>query len=76
MGVINSYFIARTDAEAAASADTGPDRAAGPVLDAVDPTVQAGTLMALLTGRDYEEIVADKAWAKLVSDPMHERAHG
>lgn len=72
MGNIYTYFVAEHDAAAAATADAGP--VGLPSLDAVDATVQAGSLMALLTGRPYEEITAAKEWARLVSDPAHELA--
>lgn len=72
MGVLTTYFIAGSDAAAAALVDTGP--VGLPAVDGVDATVQAGTLLALLTGRDYGEIVEDQAWARLVSDPDDDSA--
>ena len=72
MGNIYTYFVAENDAAAAATADAGPGGL--PSLDAVDATVQAGSLMALLTGRPYEEVTGAKEWARLVSDPAHELA--
>lgn len=72
MGNIYTYFVAENDAAAAATADAGPGGL--PSLDAVDATVQAGSLMALLTGRPYDEITGAKEWARLVSDPAHELA--
>lgn len=72
MGVINTYFIASSHEAAAAAVGEGP--AGLPAVDAVDATVQAGTLLALLTGRDYDEIVSDTSWARLVSDPDDESA--
>lgn len=72
MGNIYTYFVAENDAAAAATADAGPDGL--PSLDAVDATVLAAALMALLTGRPYDEITAGKEWARLVSDPAHELA--
>ncbi|RKQ84390.1 hypothetical protein U746_2614 [Mycolicibacterium mucogenicum 261Sha1.1M5] len=72
MGVINTYFIASSHEAAAAAVGDGP--AGLPAVDAVDATVQAGTLLALLTGRDYDEIVSDRSWARLVSNPDDESA--
>lgn len=74
MGVINTYFIASDDAAAAAVVEAGPDAAHGPVLDAVDPTVQAGTLQELLTGEPYDSITGERSWARLVSEPDHDSA--
>lgn len=74
MGVINTYFIASNDAAAASVVETGPDAANGPVLDAVDPTVQAGTLQELLTGEPYDTITGERSWARLVSEPDHDSA--
>ncbi|MDR2293813.1 MAG: hypothetical protein LBE05_01200 [Microbacterium sp.] len=73
MGTINTYFGATDDATAAAAVDDGPVSFA-PVLDAVEATVQAGTLMALLTGQTYEEATADQSWARLITAPDHESA--
>ena len=33
-----------------------------------DPVVQAGTLMAILTERDYDEVSADPGWGRLVAE--------
>ena len=73
MGTINTYFGATDDATAAATVDDGPVSFA-PVLDAVEATVQADTLMALLTGQTYEEATADRSWARLITAPDHESA--
>lgn len=73
MGTINTYFTAPDDATAAAAVDEGPVSFA-PVLDAVEATVQGGTLFALLTERSYEEATADRSWARLVTEPDHESA--
>ncbi len=72
-GTINTSFGATDDATAAAAVDDGPVSFA-PVLDAVGATVQAGTLMALLTGQTYEEATADQSWARLITAPDHESA--
>jgi hypothetical protein len=70
MGVVTDYFSASSDAAAASVIDrlggprepsTGPS--AEPPFDTVeaknlDPVVMLGTLEALLTGRDYRDIVA------------------
>lgn len=74
MGVLHTYFSAPSDEAAAATADEGPAAAGFPELDAVDPTVQAGTLLSLLTGESYDTITDDRAWARLVSDPAHDSA--
>lgn len=64
MGVLCDYFAASSDEAAAAVIDLpgGPAAGAGGSLDTVsgngiDPVVQMGTLEALLTGRDYDEIL-------------------
>ncbi|MCK0093830.1 hypothetical protein MWU77_23975 [Rhodococcus sp. F64268] len=74
MGVINTYFTAPDDETAAATVDDGPALSHAPVLDAVEATVQAGTLMALLSGEPYDRIIGDRTWAPLISDPDHEAA--
>ena len=74
MGVINTYFTARDDETASAVVDDGPAATHSPVLDAVDASVQAGTLQALLTDEPYDSITADRSWARLVSAPDHESA--
>lgn len=70
MGVLFDYFSAASDQAAASAislpagpgAPSGSTPAASPFdtvpAKAIDPLVQLGTLEALLTGRDYEHIVA------------------
>lgn len=74
MGVINTYFSAPDDAAAAAVVDDGPAATRSPAVDAVDASVQAATLLALLTGDPVELITSDSSWARLVSAPDHESA--
>jgi hypothetical protein len=64
MSVLYDYFAASSDEAAAAAIDlpAGPAAAADGSFDTVpgngiDPVVQLGTLEALLTGRDYDEIL-------------------
>ncbi|WP_433674178.1 hypothetical protein [Microbacterium gorillae] len=73
MGTINTCFAAPDDATAAAAVDEGPVSFA-PVLDAVEATVQGGTLFALLTEQSYEEAITDRSWARLITEPDHESA--
>ncbi|GAA3757932.1 hypothetical protein [Micromonospora maritima] len=63
MGILCDYFSAPDDEAAAAVADVpgGPGSAPDPGLEVVElkgiqPTVQLGTLEALLTGRDYDAV--------------------
>lgn len=65
MGVMYDYFSAASDEAAASAIDLvgRPEASDGPLFDSlpttgIDPGVQLGTLEALLTGRDYEQIVA------------------
>lgn len=74
MGVINTYFSAPDDAAAADVVDDGPAATRSPAVDAVDASVQAATLLALLTGDPVERITSDSSWARLVSAPDHEAA--
>ena len=73
MGALFDYFAASSDEQAATAIDrpAGPempdDRPGAPHPDpfdtvsvkGIDPVVQLGTLESLLTGRDYDEVVAD-----------------
>lgn len=74
MGVINTYFSAPDDAAAAVVVDDGPAATRSPAVDAVDASVQAATLFALLAGDPIERITEDSSWARLVSAPEHESA--
>ncbi|MGU3584631.1 hypothetical protein ACLBYD_15795 [Rhodococcus sp. C26F] len=66
---------AQRRAEAAVAAvDNGPAATRVPALDAVEARVQAGTLMALLSGEPDDRITADRSCARLVSAPDHEAA--
>ncbi|MBO3663860.1 hypothetical protein [Microbacterium stercoris] len=38
------------------------------------PPVQGATLLSLVDGREYDEIVADPAWSRLVSSPESQEA--
>jgi hypothetical protein len=71
MSNLYTYFAAPTDTEAAAIADSvgGPVVGVHPIVDGVDPVVQGATLLSLIDGRDYENIVEDPEWARLVSSP-------
>ena len=66
-----SRLTAPDDETAAATVDDGPALTRAPVLDAVEASVQAGTLMALLSGEPYERITEDQSWARLISGPAH-----
>lgn len=74
MGMFNTYFIAPDDAAAAAVVDDGPTGVHAPVVEAVGATVEAGTLLALLSGETYDSITDDPSWSRLVSSPDHESA--
>ncbi|MFI7212499.1 hypothetical protein [Micromonospora maritima] len=74
MGILCDYFSAPDDEAAAAVADVpgGPGSAPDPGLDVVElkgtqPTVQLGTLEALLTGRDYDAVTENSRWCKAVA---------
>jgi hypothetical protein len=79
MGVVTDYFSASSDEEAASAIDRlgGPsqpsdDPSAKPPFDTVEakniePAVVLGTLEALLTGRDYDDIVKGPRWSHLLA---------
>jgi hypothetical protein len=66
MGVLTDYFSAPSDEAAASAIDRGPshpltDPSAEPPFETLqaknlDPVIMLGTLEALLTGRDYDDI--------------------
>ncbi|PTA43074.1 hypothetical protein [Micromonospora sp. RP3T] len=71
MGILCDYFSAPTDEAAAAVADVlgGPRAATDPgfevvELKGIEPTVQLGTLEALLTGVDYDVVTRNPRWGK------------
>jgi hypothetical protein len=76
MGVLYDYFAAPSD-EAAATAlnrapwapseDTPPLPPFDTVLSRIDPYVELGMLEALLTGRDYTDVIANPRHHKTVA---------
>jgi hypothetical protein len=81
VGVLFDYFAASSDEVAAGAIDLpgGPAAGGGGSFDTVpgngiDPVVQMGTLEALLTGREYEEIAqGHDAGAVIVSRDESQR---
>ncbi|GHJ14982.1 MULTISPECIES: hypothetical protein [unclassified Micromonospora] len=74
MGILCDYFSASTDETAAAVADVlgGPRAASEPGFDVVElkglePTVQLGTLEALLTSVDYDVVTRNPRQGKAVA---------
>ena len=76
MSNLYTYFAATSDTEAAAIADSvaGPATGVHPIVDGVDPVIQGATLLSLIDGRDYDDIVDDPEWARLVSSPESQEA--
>ncbi|SIO29480.1 hypothetical protein [Agromyces cerinus] len=74
MGILFDYFTAPDDAGAASVLEHGPlGPGAEPVFPTVstkgiDPTVGLGTAAALLTGRTFDEILADTAKSGPIAD--------
>jgi hypothetical protein len=73
VGVLNDYFAASSDEAAAATIDlpgghgTGGGSSGTVSGNGVDPMVQMGTLEALLTGRDYDEIMLGHVASAIVA---------
>ncbi len=64
MAVLYDYFAAPSDDAAATALEEGP-RDQFPTVETkfIDPLVVMGQLEELLTGRPYDEVVADPRWA-------------
>jgi hypothetical protein len=77
MGVLQEYFAADSDEQAAGVGQFGPAGRQGeqPAFDCVedtgiDPVVQLTKLVALLTGRDYAELKDDERQGRSLGDPQ------